>query len=76
MQLQQSIAEANKLVATARGDSASKVINALADAAVIKLKTQSLTASPQYIELVKAEKWNGVLPVYFGGNPNMLFSIK
>jgi regulator of protease activity HflC (stomatin/prohibitin superfamily) len=62
MQLQQSIAEANKLVAVARGDSASKVINALADAEVIKVKTQSLTASPQYIELVKAEKWDGKLP--------------
>src|SRR5580700_10681090 len=63
MQLQQSIAEANKLVATARGDSAAKVINALADAEVIKLKQAALTSSPQYIELVRAEKWNGVYPL-------------
>lgn len=61
MQLQQSIAEANKLIATARGDSASKVINALADAEVIKVKTQSLSSSPQYIDLIKAEKWDGHL---------------
>lgn len=66
MQLQQSIAEANKLIATARGDSASKVINALADAEVIKVKQSALSSSPQYIELVRAEKWNGVYPLYYG----------
>lgn len=77
MQLQQSIAEANKLVATARGDSASKVINALADAEVIKVKTQSLSASPQYIDLIKAEKWDGKLPTYMLGNNNgTLFNLK
>lgn len=76
MQLQQSIAEANKNVATARGDSASKVINALADAEVIKVKTQSLSASPQYIDLIKAEKWDGKLPTYIGGGGNSLFTIK
>lgn len=75
MQLQQSVAEANKMIATARGDSASKVINALADAEVIKVKQSVLSNSPQYIELVKAEKWNGVLPVYMT-NGNALFSIK
>jgi regulator of protease activity HflC (stomatin/prohibitin superfamily) len=76
MQLQQSIAEANKLIATARGDSASKVINALADAKVIQVKQQALSQSPQYIELVKAEKWNGTLPTYVGAGSNSLFSIK
>lgn len=76
MQLQQSIAEANKRVAEARGDSASKVINALADAEVIKVKTNSLSASPQYIELIKAEKWDGKLPTYMGSNGSTLFNIK
>ncbi len=76
-QLQQSIAESNKKIATARGDSAAKVINALADAEVIKVKTQSLSASPQYIELIKAESWDGHLPTYVGGNGgNSLFQIK
>lgn len=75
--LQKSVAEANQLIAKAHGDSASKVINALADAEVIKVKTQSLTASPQYIELVKAEKWNGQLPTYISGNgAGSLFTIK
>jgi regulator of protease activity HflC (stomatin/prohibitin superfamily) len=76
MQLQQSIAEANKLVATARGDSASKVINALADAEVIKVKQAALTNSPQYIELIKAEKWDGKLPVYMTKDGGTIFSIK
>ena len=76
MQLQQSIAEANKLVATARGDSASKVINALADAEVIKVKQAALTSSPQYIELIKAEKWDGKLPVYMTKEGGSLFNIK
>ncbi len=76
MQLQQSIAEANKLVASARGDSASKVINALADAEVIRVKQAALTNSPQYIELIKAEKWDGKLPVYMTKESGSLFSIK
>ena len=76
MQLQQSIAEANKLVATARGDSAAKVINALADAEVIKVKQAALTSSPQYIELIKAEKWDGKLPVYMTNGAGTLFTIK
>ena len=77
MQLQQSIAEANKKIADARGDSASKVINSLADAEVIRVKTQSLSANPQYIELIKAERWDGKLPVYMtSGQSGSLFSIK
>jgi regulator of protease activity HflC (stomatin/prohibitin superfamily) len=76
MQLQQSIAEANKLVAAARGDSASKVINALADAEVIRVKQKALTNSPQYIELIKAEKWDGKLPVYMTNGGGSLFNIK
>jgi regulator of protease activity HflC (stomatin/prohibitin superfamily) len=76
MELQQSIAEANKLIATAKGDSASKVINALADAEVIKVKTQSLSSSPQYIDLIKAEKWNGALPTIVAGSQGMFLNIK
>ena len=77
MQLQQSIAEANKLIATARGDSASKVINALADAEVIKVKTASLSTSPQYIELIKWERWDGHFPTYYmSGGATPLISLK
>lgn len=57
-------AEAQRKMANARGDSAEKVINALADAKSISLKQQALQQSPQYVELIKAERWDGKLPVY------------
>lgn len=76
MQLQSSIAESNKRIAEARGDSASRVINALAEAKEITVKQEALRQSPQYIELVKAQKWNGVLPTVMGGTGGMMLSLK
>jgi hypothetical protein len=32
--------------------------------------------SPQYIELVKAQRWNGVLPVVSGGGSGMILQLK
>jgi regulator of protease activity HflC (stomatin/prohibitin superfamily) len=67
MELQKSIAEANKLVADARGDSASKVISAAGEAKAIQLKQQVVT--PTYVEYVK---WNNAsenvprVPQYVG----------
>lgn len=46
-----AIADAQTKMANARGDSAEKVINALADAKVIELKTKEL--SPTYVEYIK-----------------------
>lgn len=51
MQLQSSIAEANKKVAEARGDSASRVITAAGEAEAIKLKQKEIT--PTYVDYVK-----------------------
>jgi len=76
MQLQSSIAEANKLIATAKGDSTVRVINALAEAKEITVKQEALRQSPQYIELVKAQKWNGVLPTVMGGTGGMMLQLK
>lgn len=47
-----------------------KKIRELADAEAYKIRVinQTLAKSPNYIELKKAEQWNGVLPVYTGGN--------
>ena len=44
-------------------------IKALADAEAYKIKAinETLAKSPNYIELKKVEQWNGVLPVYTGG---------
>ncbi len=45
-------------------------IRALADAEAYKINVinKTLARSPNYIELKKVEQWNGVLPVYTGGN--------
>lgn len=51
MELQSSIAEANKKVADARGDSASKVITAAGEAEAIRLKQREIT--PTYVEYIK-----------------------
>lgn len=53
-------AEALRKIATARGDSAQAVISASGEANAIKLKQVSLT--PEYIEYLKVQKWDGVLP--------------
>jgi len=44
-------------------------IKELADAEAYKIKAinETLAKSPNYIELKKVEQWNGVLPVYTGG---------
>lgn len=45
-------------------------IRALADAEAYKISVinKTLARSPNYIELKKVEQWNGVLPVYTGGD--------
>ena len=70
MQLQSSIAESNKKIATARGDSASKVIEAAGEAEAIRLKQREIT--PTYVEYVKwSQAANNVARVpqtVLGGN--------
>lgn len=73
-QLQQSIAEANKQVAKARGDSATKVINAMGEAEAVKKIQQVL--SPTYVEYIKATRWNGVQPSVIGGGGGMILQLK
>ena len=66
-QLEQSVAEANKKIATARGDSADIVIRASAQSEAIKQLQQQLTT--QYIEYIRVTRWNGVYPsTMLGGN--------
>jgi regulator of protease activity HflC (stomatin/prohibitin superfamily) len=74
MQLQSSIAEANKQVAKARGDSATKVINAMGEAEAVKKIQQVLT--PTYVEYIKATRWNGVQPSVVGGGAGMILQLK
>lgn len=73
MQLQSSIAEANKKIATARGDSASKVIEAAGEARAIQLKQQVVT--PTYVEFIKWSNWNGELPGVMAGGNGLLLNV-
>ena len=74
MQLQSSIAEANKQVAQARGDSATKVINAMGEAEAVRKIQQVLT--PTYVQYILATRWNGVQPTVVGGGGGMILQLK
>lgn len=74
MQLQQSIAQANKDIAKARGDSAVAVIRAQGEAEAVKKIQQVL--SPTYVEYIKATRWNGVQPSVVGGGSGMILQLK
>lgn len=78
-------ANAKKLIATAKGDSAQAVITASgkAQAAIIaakgeaeamRLKQRELTST--YVEYIKAQQWNGVMPTTILGNSGALINLK
>lgn len=66
-------AEAQRKIATAKGDSAQAVIAAAGEANAIKLKQLSLT--PEYIEYLKVTKWDGQLPTVQSGNAGILMNL-
>jgi regulator of protease activity HflC (stomatin/prohibitin superfamily) len=74
MELQISVANANKEIAKARGDSSVKVITALGEAEAVKKIQQVL--SPTYVEYIRANKWDGKLPTTTLGSSSTLFNIK
>lgn len=59
---------ADAKIETARGDSAKLIINSTAEAMSIKIKQQQLSKSPQYIEYLKAQAWDGKMPQVVTGN--------
>jgi regulator of protease activity HflC (stomatin/prohibitin superfamily) len=61
-----AIAEAERKIAVARGDSAAAVIEASGEAEAIRRKQLSLT--PTYIEFIKAQKWDGKYPTTMAGS--------
>jgi len=74
MELQSSVADANKKMAEARGDSARTVINANAIAEANKKMEQSLT--PGILQKMWIEKWKGEVPTYqMGGNTGMMMQM-
>jgi hypothetical protein len=67
-------AEAQEKIATAKGDSAKAVIDAQAYAEATRLKQKEI--SPLYVEFLKAQKWNGVLPTTVAGGSGTFLNIK
>jgi regulator of protease activity HflC (stomatin/prohibitin superfamily) len=67
-------AEAQEKIAIARGDSAKAIIDAQAFALAMKLKQKEIT--PLYVEFLKAQSWNGVLPTTVAGGSGTLLNIK
>lgn len=69
-----AIAEGKRKVAVARADSAETIINAQAAALSMKIKQRELT--PIYVEYIKAQTWNGVLPTTVAGGSGTFLNIK
>ncbi len=65
-QRQVAVADAERKIAQARGDSAQAVIQAAGRAEAIKKEQLSLT--PLYIEYIKIQKWNGEVPSTVAGS--------
>lgn len=64
-QRQVAVADAERKIAEARGDSAKAVIEAAGRAEAIKKEQLSLT--PLYIEYIKIQKWTGEVPTTVAG---------
>lgn len=64
-QRQVAVADAERKIAQARGDSAKAVIEASGRAEAIRKEQLSLT--PLYIEYIKIQKWNGEVPSTVAG---------
>lgn len=69
-QAQVAVAQATAMVdlTNVRKDSTILVMTAMSEAKAIEVKQQALQQSPQYIELIKAQKWNGVMPTVVSGS--------
>jgi regulator of protease activity HflC (stomatin/prohibitin superfamily) len=71
---QVAVAEAERKIAEARGDSAQAVIQAAGRAEAIKREQLSLTAL--YIDYIKVQKWSGQVPTTVaGGNSGFLIQL-
>ena len=70
---QVAIAEADRKIAEARGDSAQAVIQASGRAEAIKKEQLSLT--PLYIDYIKIQKWSGQVPTTVAGSSGLMIQL-
>jgi len=66
---------ANAVIAEAKGDSAKVLIDATAEAEAIRVKQEQLRKSPQYIEYIKAEAWDGKMPQVVSGGSGLIIDL-
>ena len=62
--------EAKQVVIAAQAEADAKLIAAEAEAKAIELIQAQISASPTYIDYLKIESWNGVLPQVMGNDVN------
>src|SRR5215203_4461883 len=73
-QRQVAVADAERKIATARGDSAQAVIQAAGRAEAIRKEQLALT--PLYIDYIKVQKWSGQVPsTVAGGNSGFMIQL-
>lgn len=69
----QNIAKARQELETTKVEAEKTIAAAQAQAEAQRLQQQTLT--PELLQLAAIKKWNGVMPIYQGGNAGTLFSI-
>lgn len=62
-----AIGEKQAAIAKAEGEAQKILIEAQSQAEAIRLINEQLEKSPEYIEYVKAQRWDGKLPIFVGG---------
>lgn len=67
--------QARQKVITAQADADAAKLKADADAYAVQVMQEQLQNSPQYVELIKAQKWDGVLPQVMGSTVNPFTSL-
>src|SRR5690349_18400444 len=70
---QVAVAEAERKIAEARGDSAQAVIQAAGRAEAIKREQLALT--PLYIDYLKIQKWSGQVPTTVAGSSGLMIQL-
>lgn len=71
-------AEAQKVIAEAKGYNEAQIIRAQADAEAIRIKSEAIKSQwgAEYVQLQAIEKWNGTLPVTTLGNNVPFINLK
>ena len=74
-ELQNGALKAEQDLARIEVEAKQKITQAQAEAESIKLVQEALSASPDYVEYIKWNKWDGKLPSVMGGNSDLLIGI-